>query len=501
MPYEFLRSTDVYLTPLSPVHVGCGEDYEPMRYVIENGVLYSFEPSVVRLPVNLRADLLRTAKTGDVFELAAFFHKNAARFLPAARAAFPVDPALAGSYLAAVTGKAKQNRNYIFRSIYTATGDDDSLYIPGSSVKGAVHTALIDRVNNGRDGGYREGFNFDKNLLGGNFGHSPMHLLKLTDFMPERGIPRHAAVAKRFKKGVDEEGTLPCGFEVIDAGTYRAFKSRWTLTPDPTNAVHNAYKTFGEIAADLNRKSRPVLDKEIGELNRIPGGRAWAQSVKSLLASLSTELRSGRMALVRIGKNQGAESVVLSGGIAQIQIKRGPDRKKNKPTASSQFFLKERNAVLPFGWCILEFEAESSTKLSQWCAQQEKADLIDLSALRQSRKAAQEEEKRAAAERQAREAAQAAAEALEERRRSAMSAEELRVEDAAQKLRKVPGQVNPGTAEFKAVLDLLAEAESWSVENQRYCERVMAPLLKQKNMYQGKYKKDLKTRLRQLRNE
>ena len=75
MPYEFLRSTDVYLTPLSPVHVGCGEDYEPMRYVIEKGVLYSFEPSVVRLPVNLRADLLRTAKTG--------------RFLPQKRRSLP----------------------------------------------------------------------------------------------------------------------------------------------------------------------------------------------------------------------------------------------------------------------------------------------------------------------------------------------------------------------------------------------------------------------------
>lgn len=479
MPYEFLRSTDVYLTPLSPVHVGCDEDYDPMRYVIENGVLYSFEPSVVRLPVDLHAELLITAKTGDVFELAAFFHRNAARFLPAARAAFPVDPALAGSYLAAVTGKAKQNRNYIFRSIYTATGDEDLLYIPGSSVKGAVHTALIDRVNNGRDGGYRKGFNFDKELLGGDFGHSPMHFLKLTDFMPERGIPRHAAVAKRFKKGVDEKGTLPCGFEVIDAGTYRAFKSRWTLTADPSNAVHYVYKTFGEIATDLNRKNRPVLDKEVEELNRIPGGRAWVQSVKSLLASISAELRSGQMALVRIGKNQGAESVVLSGGIAQIRIARGPDRGKTKPTASSQFFLKERNAVLPFGWCILEFEAETSSKLSQWCAQQEKADLIDLSALRQSWKAAQEEEKR----------------------RSAMSAEELRVEDAAQKLRKVPGQVKPGTVEFKAVQDLLVEAESWSVENQRYCERVMAPLLEQKNMYQGKYKKDLRARLHQLRNE
>jgi CRISPR-associated protein Csm5 len=32
------------ITPLSPVHIGTGEDYEPTQYVIDGDGLYSFSP-------------------------------------------------------------------------------------------------------------------------------------------------------------------------------------------------------------------------------------------------------------------------------------------------------------------------------------------------------------------------------------------------------------------------------------------------------------------------
>ena len=41
---KFLESCPLLISTLSPVHVGCGEDYDPTRYVIENDTLYEFEP-------------------------------------------------------------------------------------------------------------------------------------------------------------------------------------------------------------------------------------------------------------------------------------------------------------------------------------------------------------------------------------------------------------------------------------------------------------------------
>jgi CRISPR-associated protein Csm5 len=41
---NFLESRRLLVSTLSPVHVGCGEDYDPTRYVIEDDTLYEFEP-------------------------------------------------------------------------------------------------------------------------------------------------------------------------------------------------------------------------------------------------------------------------------------------------------------------------------------------------------------------------------------------------------------------------------------------------------------------------
>ncbi|AEC18299.1 hypothetical protein UMN179_02286 [Gallibacterium anatis UMN179] len=34
MTKEFMQTYQIYLTPLSPIHIGCGEDFEPTNYVI-----------------------------------------------------------------------------------------------------------------------------------------------------------------------------------------------------------------------------------------------------------------------------------------------------------------------------------------------------------------------------------------------------------------------------------------------------------------------------------
>lgn len=42
---NFLETHDLVISTLSPVHIGCGEDYEPTNYVIDGNTLYAFDPA------------------------------------------------------------------------------------------------------------------------------------------------------------------------------------------------------------------------------------------------------------------------------------------------------------------------------------------------------------------------------------------------------------------------------------------------------------------------
>jgi len=46
---HFTEIVPLVLTPLTPIHIGCGEDFEPTNYVIDGGILHHFEPTSLPL--------------------------------------------------------------------------------------------------------------------------------------------------------------------------------------------------------------------------------------------------------------------------------------------------------------------------------------------------------------------------------------------------------------------------------------------------------------------
>ena len=61
----FLTTHRLHLTPLSPLHIGCGEDFEPTNYVIDDGLLYGFDPSRAALNDLQRKQLTDVARRGS----------------------------------------------------------------------------------------------------------------------------------------------------------------------------------------------------------------------------------------------------------------------------------------------------------------------------------------------------------------------------------------------------------------------------------------------------
>lgn len=79
MAEHFLQSHQLYLTPLSPLHLGTGEDYQPTEYTIEDGMMYVFDPQAVLKPAQYE-ELMRVARSGKILAIQQYFKKACCHF-------------------------------------------------------------------------------------------------------------------------------------------------------------------------------------------------------------------------------------------------------------------------------------------------------------------------------------------------------------------------------------------------------------------------------------
>ncbi|MDM7457529.1 MAG: RAMP superfamily CRISPR-associated protein, partial [Tepidimonas sp.] len=229
----------LHITPLSPVHIGTGESYEPTNYVIDDGILHEFDTgaTVMALSASDRQALLRiTDRRPDAEMIKAvqrFFYERRETLMAHALQRIPVLRGVTTLYASRVGqtanreagGKQVLNRLEIDRTAYNPVTRLPVLY--GSSLKGAIRTALLDKINGGsrlqmvedrRTGKRRDENNQElQNRLfryqPGRFERDPMRLVQLADavWCGEPGLPAtrvHLAVNRKKAPVVDEKGVL-----------------------------------------------------------------------------------------------------------------------------------------------------------------------------------------------------------------------------------------------------------------------------------------------------
>ena len=469
----FLKTYRLALTPLSPIHIGCGEDFEPTNYVIDDGVLYGFDPSRAVLTEVQKSKLMEAANKASLQAIQRFFKDNAQMFKAQADVLMPVSTGVAQAYEQKIgraaniesSGNTVFNQLFIERTSYT--GRLRQPYIPGSSFKGAIRTAILDDLNREQHArhdemdrrGAAKGDLVERRLLKGDFATSPLRLLKVADLMPAPGqepARRVMYAVNRKKKQVIKDGQElpPKGIaarkECILHGQYRAFVADAVL---PSIDPHQDSKTtpatelrptdLRQIASQSNRYNQTRLQRELAVLD---GGRglvnpAWKQRLEQLLGGdLGTKLRSGDAFLIRLGRYGGAESKTLSGeGVAQIKIMegKGPDgrNKSSLQSTTKTVWLaseheNEQKHLLPFGWAVVEIDPQADLpQLKAWCEAESKGR-PDMAEKRREFEA----EKLAAQQRKADMAAQALAQA------AARQAEQLATEQREQALASMSPQ-------------------------------------------------------------
>lgn len=454
----FLKTYRLLLTPLSPIHIGCGEDFEPTNYVIDDGVLYGFDPSRAVLTEAQRSELTNAAASNSLLTIHRFFKKHAQTFQAHANVLIPVASGVVRDYVKKIDtvanregdGREVFNKLALERTSYT--GSDRQPYIPGSSFKGAIRTPLLDALNRSAppsENCSKTSSQLESRLLKGDFATSPLRLLKVGDLMPTFHPARRVMYSVNLKKkkvtgrdGKEITGKGPSARkECILHGQYRSFAAVAVL---PSLDPHTDIKTtpvsdlrpvdFKIIAKQSNtyhlarlRRELSVLD-ERGFINP-----DWKLSVERLLkGSLNDKLESGDAILVRLGRYGGAESKTLS-DVARIKIMGarvdGKQQFTTESVTKTVWMAAEREDdqkhLLPFGWAVVEIDPQGDLpELKAWCAEQSKGR-PDMAAIRHAfeveKQAASDRKRALAQEAAARDAAKLAEQAIQAERERALA--------------------------------------------------------------------------------
>ncbi|MBM9536302.1 type III-A CRISPR-associated RAMP protein Csm5 [Desulfobulbus alkaliphilus] len=408
---KFMEICQLAVTPLSPIHIGCGEDFEPTNYVIdsEKKQLYGFDPGKTVLPDTQAQKLTELAESANLLGIQRFFRDNRSFFIPYSQVVMPVADGVASDYhnkigkVANLEGGGRQvfNQFAIERHIHSR----NRLYIPGSSLKGALRTALMDRLNKSRPivdrDEKRNSGKLAVRLLGGDFATSPLRLLKVADCMPSNDIDRQILYAvnryklRKYDRKTGQEKE-PRGVvarkEVILPGQYRAFTGTITVHDLGDRGLEASMNTkrnvprrdmrpeLAQVARDCNEYHRPRLREELRDMV-ITGmiDPKWKADIEGLLdGELKPLLDAGKAMLVRLGKYGGAESKTLT-GVAEIKIMKGKAAGKQEfeflnKTKTFWFAApkaEQQKEMLPFGWVLVEITPQGELpQLKAWCDQQ-----------------------------------------------------------------------------------------------------------------------------------
>ena len=545
------QSRKLWITPLSPVHMGTDEDYTPTGYVIEGNALYEFDHRALEnLPESERHALDKLlagkARPEMLKNVQAYFQKNREWLIPAAINVVHVSDGLAALYRARVgkaanietSGRQVLNALEIERAAYNPK--DRRLYLPGSGLKGAIRTALLDEQNGGNRPVPGER---NKDLQQRLFHYTmrelhkdPMRLVQVGDCHWEGEATLNSAeilfAVNRKKQPVVKDGREISSqaeqrnlYQMLECAApfrFRAFRGSLSIADtsvagDSDHRLPTRQFAFSEIAEACNRFYRPIFERE-NELLKKRGfvHSEWHETVSALLTDpvVKGRLDNNDAFLLRVGRHSGAESVTLN-GVRSIRIMQGRGQQaKWEPEAKTLWLAtgdqQDKRYLRPFGWLLVEMTAiddeppewpkakelieHYNQAMGQWLQQvQEKRAKLE----------ARVSEARENAARKEKEAAEEARLEAERQRRLAEMSEEERLMDALRNQleqdRKANRKEAGGELNHKRVA-LLDAALEWTNPDLR---RQAAELIEETARFlpwAKKRKKEVREKLQQLRN-
>ncbi len=351
-------TTYFFLTLSAPLHIGCGEVYEPMGFVVDPDALelVSFNPAdfLANLSSDELAQYSAICRRGTVDSIQDLYKFMRQHWEHAQGVRIGISKNFSDHY-AEVLDKPKQrfsremNQFEISRTSYSPI--ENTPVIPGSSIKGAIRTAVLNNRNKGASlkqfRGRRASQELQEHLLQyslKNIATDPFRLVKISDFMPVGEVMRSIIyVVDVKKKPSDKEpAAVYQMLEIIEPGA--RFFGSITVLPAPRDIRKPV--SLEEISTSLKQFYGFEKKREDQELEGI--------NIKSVdFAGGDNDLP------LRLGRHSGAECVTINGH-RNIKIMQGPGNppkfKKHATTiwlAADQRKMNNNSGLRPMGWTEL----------------------------------------------------------------------------------------------------------------------------------------------------
>lgn len=380
---EFMQYKPITISTLSPIHIGCDEDYVPTNFVIKDNLLHLLDMATIsdELSNDERTKLGSIQSIGAIQQ---FFKSRRDRLAPLTSQLVEVAHDIAKEYEETagnpaqkdVGGAPTYNLFPIARTAFSPL--DSSSYLPGSSLKGSIRTAWLNAVNKGQplqasDKINKKNINhtLQQRLLGytsGKFQDDPLRHLLVADAHHSENAeqaPRQILYAVSKKKRPSERGSpeLKVFLETVHGLLDDAFFGEIRFTGDKI--------TWGKLCDACNAFYFPQLQAELSHSHLSPMlDSTWRKLLNEMLGGELKELCEKRQGfLLRVGRHSGAESVTLN-GVRDIKIlgKRGDQPSYRPETTEKRFASKTKKAadgLLPFGWVWVESCDDSFQHISR----------------------------------------------------------------------------------------------------------------------------------------
>lgn len=406
MTPTFLSSLRLDVTTLGPVHIGTGAEMDPTNYVIdaESDALFEFPPDALAavLDEKGRRTLLGLVSGSinkyTIPRIQKFIHDRHTALAAYATRAARTSAGVKTLYEERIGDIAQRETGAVNQLEIEKTFTDSGTgapYLPGSSLKGAIRTALLNRINAGRKLTGEEkslarreerSRKLQQRLFQyRDFAADPMRLVHLadagwTDEERNGGVAAETAITfavNRRKRRIVKDGVevrsqaerkgLHQLLEVVPPLCWRGFRGQLTLhgvgmerEALREHAWPQIRWTSSKIAEACNAFYLRDFDEEteaLGEREFLD--KRWYRAVRELMdGGLRDLLASNRAFLLRVGRHSGAESLTLD-GVRDIQImtpQGQPSRWEDEATtwwlASNR--IDASTGLLPFGWLLVE---------------------------------------------------------------------------------------------------------------------------------------------------
>jgi CRISPR-associated protein Csm5 len=346
------------LTALSPVHVGCGQDYAPYEYVDTDGAniaVFGSGQLMRAIPESARPRLAKAAQ--DPVRPEQKLQKLIAEFR---------DELLTQEGLRLIPKLATRLPDGTSISRIERTSFDpltDSALLPGSSIKGALRTAWLGR---------------HQELLKVGIPEDPLRMLAIADAPAVKEARALVFLQRAHKKPHANPGSpSSVRYDYLLEAIQRRGKFQADLVlrqPEPSARVRGNVGNIVELVAAANAHYKPELDSclaYLADMKRGFGyGADWVTWIDNNInqrtgkakdpktgevrevTTFGGMMAEGRGFLLRLGKHGGAESLTLP-GLRKLKTKYGTETATLTMTLTAND-TSQPNKVEPFGWVFVQ---------------------------------------------------------------------------------------------------------------------------------------------------